>query len=199
MNPQKPNTFDVRVEGERVALTVNGRWLMSFGWRIGNDICQALDQRLRGDGASETGAVAIGGGNTVSFITAGDVVLWLNDGAMAFSAVKDDMREIWRAVTAGCRKAEEFAKAELVIADNAILFRSGAPFGLSDHPKILEETVKAAQHDRDLRRFMPGGIRSTELHGTPTLIGDMPAIQRARRLRPTERRQLRALLLAKGN
>lgn len=77
---------------------------------------------------------------------------------------------LWRALVAKARQAEEQAKAESIAADAAILFRSGAPFGLSNDPKIQDEAIKEAAWNRDLRRFMPGGIKSTEVIGVPTII-----------------------------
>lgn len=79
-------------------------------------------------------------------------------------------RELWRALVAKARQAEEQAKAEEIAADAAILFRAGAPFGLSDDPKIQSEAVKEAAWNRELRRCMPGGIKSTELFGAPTIV-----------------------------
>lgn len=67
------------------------------------------------------------------------------------------------------KQAEEYAKAEQIIADHALLMRSGAPFGLSDNPKIQDAAATVAAHDRDLRRFMPGGVKSQEHLGVPSV------------------------------
>lgn len=66
--------------------------------------------------------------------------------------------------------AEEQAKASQIAHDTAILYRSGAPFGLSDHPVIIDEAKKQAAWDTELRRAMPGGIKSAEALGLPTVI-----------------------------
>ena len=67
------------------------------------------------------------------------------------------------------KQAEEVAKAEQVISDSALLIRSGAPFGLSSNKNILSEAIKEAAHNRSLRRFLPGGIKSREVFGRPTI------------------------------
>lgn len=72
------------------------------------------------------------------------------------------------------KKAEELAKASDIIFDQAILTRTGAPFGLSDHPRIKEEAAKEAVSNRTLRRALPGGVRSKEVIGAPTVIVKPP-------------------------
>ena len=73
------------------------------------------------------------------------------------------------------RKAEELAKAERIIQDQALLLRAGAPFGLTTHPAILREAAKEAEHNRVLRRYLPGGIKSQEAVGTPTILQQPPS------------------------
>ena len=81
--------------------------------------------------------------------------------------------------TRAARQAEEYCKANRIIMDNALLQRSGFPIGLSDHPKIKDESIKEALHNRDLRRYLPyqkknvgigiGNIKSRGVVGTPSL------------------------------
>lgn len=78
-----------------------------------------------------------------------------------------------KALIAKAREAEEVEKADSVILDAAILFRSGAPFSLSRNPDIMHEAVKEAQHNTILRRHMQG-IKSAEMFGAPRLIKHMP-------------------------
>lgn len=75
-----------------------------------------------------------------------------------------------KALYTQAKKGEEFAKADAIINDNAVLLRSGAPLGLSSHPKIKAETIKTALNDPKLRRYMPGGVKSRAILGTPTII-----------------------------
>ncbi len=87
--------------------------------------------------------------------------------------------QLARALTVMARRAEEYCKANAIIMDNALLQRCGANIGLSDHPKIKDETVKEALHNRELRRARPWrdknvaaaieGIRSRGVVGAPSL------------------------------
>ncbi len=70
------------------------------------------------------------------------------------------------------KEAEEYAKANEIIQDQAILFRSGAPFALSDNEKIRDEAKKEAVHNRELRRsnlVLSGDIASQEHVGRPSV------------------------------
>jgi hypothetical protein len=77
--------------------------------------------------------------------------------------------EIARALTSKARSAEEEQNALGIAADNAVLLRVGVPVGLSNRPDILHESAKIAQYDSKLRRYLPGGIQSTSLVGTPSV------------------------------
>lgn len=83
--------------------------------------------------------------------------------------------------------AEEHAKANEIIIDQAIMYRSGAPFALSSNPRILDEAKKEAVYNRDLRRSNlalvespPGGIDSRETVGVPTVSHAQPLIKLAK-------------------
>ena len=89
------------------------------------------------------------------------------DGKAAITAPWNAALDIAHQMIASARKAEEVAKAEGIIFDNAMLIRSGAPFGLSNHPDIISESLKEAAHNTTLRRHMLGGIKSTTIVGTP--------------------------------
>lgn len=78
-----------------------------------------------------------------------------------------------------------------IIADQALATRSGAPFGLTNHPKILDEAKKEAFENRDLRRYMPE-MRGTAMIGAPTVRQFSPDPKQAAReklasLSPDER------------
>lgn len=82
--------------------------------------------------------------------------------------------EIARGLTVKARAAEEEQKALGIAADNALLLRVGVPVGLSNRRDILAESASIAQYDRDLRRHLPGGIKSREVFGTPAIIRHAP-------------------------
>jgi hypothetical protein len=99
-------------------------------------------------------------GGQVLLIVAGRAVLeipWRKADAVA------------RAIVAKARAAEEHEKAMGIARDQAILLRAGVPLGLTSNPKIQDEAAKIAAWDRDLRRYMPGGVKSEEQLGTPAI------------------------------
>ena len=105
----------------------------------------------------------------------GRVVLILNgDKGLAMPWQKSD--EVIRALRQVTREAEEYCKANQIIADNALMQRAGLPIGLSDNPIIKDESIKAALYDRDLRRAIPnqvaaglGQIKRRGVVGSPAL------------------------------
>ena len=64
----------------------------------------------------------------------------------------------------------EHAQAQRIAEDSALLYRSGAPFGLSDREDIRGEAKKIAAWDSALRRAIPGGVKSAEAFGLPSII-----------------------------
>lgn len=81
------------------------------------------------------------------------------------------------ALSAKARQAEEQVKAGDIIYDNAICMRAGLPFGLSNRRDIVCEAMKEAAWNTNLRRYMPGGVKSKEVFGTPTVRhGKRPAM-----------------------
>ena len=110
-------------------------------------------------------------------------VIFVFDGKLAFDGgiPWEQADEIARQATRAARLAEEICKANQIIMDNALLHRSGVlpGIGLSDHPKIKDESIKEALHNRDLRRYLPyqkknvgngiGNIKSRGAVGAPSL------------------------------
>lgn len=77
--------------------------------------------------------------------------------------------EIAKALTTKARQAEEEEKALLIVQDNALLLRAGVPIGLSNRKDIQQESAFVAQFDNKLRKHLPGGVKSTEVFGTPSV------------------------------
>ncbi len=108
-------------------------------------------------------------------------VIFVFDGKVVFGGGVpwEQADQIARQATRAARLAEEICKANQIIMDNALLQRSGFPIGLSDHPKIKDESIKEALHNRDLRRYLPfqkknvgngiGNIKSRGAVGAPSL------------------------------
>lgn len=101
----------------------------------------------------------------------GDRVLLLIDGKLVADIPHQAALELANALRSQAKAAEEWANAVRIAQDQAVLMRSGAPFGLTDHPAIITEARAIAQHDRNLRRYMrrPGGIRTGEAFGRPSV------------------------------
>lgn len=69
------------------------------------------------------------------------------------------------------KQAEEWAKADQVMGDQALMLRTNAPFGLTSNRAILQEAAKEAQWGSELRRYLPmKGVPSKEAFGTPSII-----------------------------
>jgi len=105
----------------------------------------------------------------------GTEVLIFFDGQKVMDLPWDAALKLAKAMTIQARRIEEQVKALRIVADNAVLLRSGAPFGLSDDRAIIAESKKEALYKKDLRKYMPfKGITSEEAFGRPTIIQHKP-------------------------
>ena len=77
--------------------------------------------------------------------------------------------DVGKAIIKKARSAEEIAKAESIIFDQALLIRTGAPLGFTDNPDIQAEAAKEAAHNPQLRKYLRGGVKATEQFGSPTI------------------------------
>ena len=108
----------------------------------------------------------------------GTCVLFIVDGRLVLTLPWEAALDLARGITIKARAAEEIAKVERVIADQALLIRTGAPIGLTNNPDIQAEAAKEAVSSRDLRRYLPGGVKSEEKFGRPTVIRHPPRRKR---------------------
>lgn len=104
----------------------------------------------------------------------GDGMVTVQLGRHFITLEKRVATDVAKALIAGKLRLEEIEQAGRIARDSAILYRAGAPFGLSNDPAILDEAKKAAAWDSELRRCMPGGVKSEEAFGTPALIRHPP-------------------------
>lgn len=203
-------------EGDAVVLVVGGRRILAQGWAGALEACRALDMQLRAIVArqmdparpelGETGVSWRGAGLHFRQELGRVLVLGGNPERLLFDmntaptegGGPSVARQVWSAWSRIAREAELFTRsprgglvADHVARDAAILHRSGAPVGLTDHPKIKAEAKKIAAGDRELRRFMPdrraavtsNGVRSDEVLGTPRIgLDSLSDFQRARAL-----------------
>lgn len=104
-----------------------------------------------------------------------DRVLFIVDGKTVLDMPWDATLQLAQHLHGVAKKAEEFAKAQQIVYDQAILTRSGFPIGLSNNRDILKAAQKEAAWNSDLRRYVPlKGIQSREGVGTPTIINNPP-------------------------
>ena len=106
----------------------------------------------------------------------GDRVVLLYGGRRVTEMPWEAAEALGRALIIQAHKAEEQAKAESIIYDHAILTRAGFPIGLTSRPDMQDEVRKEAAWNSDLRRYMPGGVKSHEVFGTPSIIKHDPEV-----------------------
>jgi hypothetical protein len=107
---------------------------------------------------------------TVQIRQDGAKVLIIKNGVLIFELPWEAALALADGIRAKGKLAEEYAKANQIISDQAILMRAGAPFALTNNPDILSEARKTAETDRNLRRYIPASIPSGERFGVPTVI-----------------------------
>jgi len=103
----------------------------------------------------------------------GSDVLIVMDNRRVLALPWDAALVMAKAITIQARRIEEEVKALEIIADQALLMRSGAPFGLSSHPVIIEEAKKEAVHNPKLRKYITGkraGGIGGSIVGAPNVI-----------------------------
>lgn len=108
-------------------------------------------------------------------------VLLIVDGALIASLPWEAALEVSKALRSVGKLAEEYAKAGEIILDQAIMTRAGWPFmGLTANPKILNEAAKEAAWNSDLRRYLPGGVKSQEHLYPPGVVRTRPTPEQQR-------------------
>lgn len=153
--------FNALQQKDAVVIVVNGRRALELGWKAAREVCTLMGAQLRDPPpAGETSLSVVSAhlsfrrqpklANEVE-----DMLLCIANGALLFDAPLSVARQIWTLFTGAARLAEEWASAEAVAADAAILARTGAPIGLTNHPKIQAEAKKLAEGDSNLRRYIP--------------------------------------------
>ena len=104
----------------------------------------------------------------------GDRVVVIENGEMKLNLAAEHADLVADAMKAQCRRREEIKNAPAIALDQALLLRKGIPLGLTSHPKIQAEAAKEAAWNRDLRRYLPGGVKSHEQVGTPAVVRHPP-------------------------
>lgn len=113
----------------------------------------------------------------IRVVNDGSRVVVIEDDKVVLNVTWEMADAVATAMKKYARKAEEQDKALSIVNDQAFLFRSGIPIGLSNRKDIQKEAVKEALYNKRLRRIMPnkmGNIESKESFGTPSLIQKEP-------------------------
>lgn len=85
------------------------------------------------------------------------------------------MKAVAREMLKKAGEAEELENAKQIVQDSAILDKSGAPFTLSNNPKILKAARHEAQHGIGRKIPVgPNGVPSGEIVGVPFFRGHKP-------------------------
>lgn len=98
----------------------------------------------------------------------------ISNGRLLLDIPYEAALEIGRALIGKGKEAEELANPHKIIMDQALLIRSGFPLGLTNNRDVMKESIKEAVNNRDLRRYLPGGVKSQAVVGTPSLIQKEP-------------------------
>jgi hypothetical protein len=104
----------------------------------------------------------------------GSRVMLIKDGATLLDLPWDAAKELAKVMRLQAARAEQTANVEAVIADQAVLIRKGFPISLTPNPEVFKEAGNEAAHNRDLRRYVPGGVPSGMTFGMARLIGHAP-------------------------
>jgi len=104
----------------------------------------------------------------------GSRVMLIKNGVTLLDLPWDAALELAKAMRLQAARAEQTAKVVRVIADQSMLIRKGFPISLTPNPDVFKEAGNEAAHNRDLRRYFPGGIPSGVRFGMARLVGHAP-------------------------
>lgn len=101
----------------------------------------------------------------------GTRVQLIQNGTLLLDLPWDAAGDLAKVIRLQAARAEQTAKVEAIISDQAFLIRKGVPIALTPNPEVFKEAGNEAAHDRFLRRAMPGGIPGGVKFGFPALRG----------------------------
>lgn len=162
--------------GRVVLYNPQSRVALAFSWRAAVDVAHAMMYKARGlhlrPDMEKVAAVRVrrDDGNIIVEDAA--------RGAIVLSAPLSAAMAIGEALISKARELETVEQADSIIFDQAILQRMGAGFGLAHRPDMQREAMKEAHWNSQLRRYLPGGVRSQEIVPAPQVIKHSPRRQR---------------------
>ena len=107
--------------------------------------------------------------STVHIRQEGTNVVVIKNGRTIFDMPWDAALALAKAIWGKAKLAEEWASADDIVSDQALITRLGVPLGLTNNQHIRRAADREAAWNSELRRYVPGGIRSGERFGTPTI------------------------------
>lgn len=165
-------------EKDGVVVVVDGRRALELGWRAARELGTLMGAQLREPPPAGETSLQVGAAH-VAFRREPklphereDKLLCIANGALLFDAPLSVTRQIWTLFTGAARLAEEWANADAIARDAAIMARTGAPIGLTDHPKIQAEAKKIAEGDSQLRRYLPIASPRAGVLSAPRIFHD---------------------------
>lgn len=172
-------SFQIQRRGRRVLVVLGGELAAAHSSEAAHEVARALraaaEKAVLVPGVETTpAAVTTGRFRTTVRCDGHELILIFEPSRHLVKWPIAEWTKISEALHAQAVRVEEWEKAEQIARDHAIMLRAGTGLGLTDHPVIQDEAKKLAVDDRDIRRFMPGGVRAREQFGVPKV-----AIQRS--------------------
>lgn len=100
----------------------------------------------------------------------GNEVVIVVNGQRVASLPYDAAKLVSKAIRVQALRIEERLNADRIAFDQAILLRKSIPVGLTSNPVIIDRAGKEAAWNSNLRRYLPGGVKSQEAFGVPAII-----------------------------
>jgi len=153
--PNKPLLMpcELRASKSNVVFIYDQRPVFDFSWQDARRLSTALASRcFRAAQLAEAPKVCI------EFIC---------DGQQIFKAHWKSVQRLSMGLLMASQEAEVYARRDELANDNAILLRMGMPFGLTDNPEILKESV----HRAECLTKLPC-VENVSIVGAPVIINE---------------------------
>ncbi len=99
-----------------------------------------------------------------------DKVIILLDGKLIATLPWEAAKQLSEAIKVQALLSEEYANADKVALDQAMMVRAGFPFGIANNPEIQRLSAHKAQYDDKARQVPLRGVKGKGIVGTPGLI-----------------------------
>ena len=112
----------------------------------------------------------------VQWIHEGAKIHLVIDGKVIGSGHWTQFEAMCRAGIRACKQAEEYEQHDRMATDQALLLRTGAPFGMATRPDVMELAKHKAVNDREIRKkVLPmQGVKAKEVIYGPKILQTKP-------------------------